>query len=254
MDRPERRRHRPGRTRLRRTGRPAARSTSRTLPSNFGVRSLARFDPELAAAVPAGLQRSACRTRSVPGIAVTAEWFHSTFKDLIDRNNVALSASDYTAGDGLQPGDSGTVTAYNLAASKASAVRLPRPQRSRPEAHLQRHRDQRQRAGCRSGARLFGGTSTEQTISNCCSAAAQQPEPARVLRSERRTTSRSRRRSSWQAPIPLPWYGITFSGSLQALAGACSEATRFRTACSRPALAGTPPATRRPNGRARTCS
>ena len=188
-----------------------------TLPNNFGVRSLARFDPNLKRpyqlAFNAGLSHEV-----LPGIAVTAEWFHSSFKDMIDRNNVALSASDYTAVQVYNPLQGGTVTAYNLAASKASAVDYL----DRNDPDLKRTYDGIEinfNAKLPKGARLFGGSSTERTVANSCSAAANNPNLLAFCD-----------QSKYDIPFltsfklagtyPLPFYGINVSGSLQALAGA----------------------------------
>jgi hypothetical protein len=187
------------------------------LPSNFGIRSLARFDSELQR--PYQLAFNVGVSHEVfSGVAVTAEWFRSTFKDMIDRNNVALAASDYTAVQVYNPVTRGTVTAYNLAASKASAVDYL----DRNDPDLERRYDGIEinfNAKLPGGARLFGGSSTERTIANSCSAAASNPNLLAFCD-----------QNQWDIPFetsfklagtyPLPWYGITFSGSLQALAGA----------------------------------
>ncbi len=80
---------------------PACEINFANLPANFGVRSLSAFDP--------GLQRPYQLAYNVglshevrSGIAVTAEWFHSNFKDLIARNNVALYGQQLYTGHGRQ--------------------------------------------------------------------------------------------------------------------------------------------------------
>ena len=188
-----------------------------TLPANFGVRSLARFDPELQR--PYQLAFNAGVSHEIfSGVAVTAEWFHSTFKDLIDRNNMALSASDYTAVTIYNPVSRGTVTAYNLAASKASAVDYL----DRNDKDLKRTYDGVEinfNAKLPGGARLFGGSSTEKTVANACSAAANNPNLLAFCDQTQYdipfTTS-----FKLAGTYPLPFYGVTFSASLQALAGA----------------------------------
>jgi hypothetical protein len=154
----------------------------------------------------------------LPGVAVTAEWFRSTFKQLIERNNVALSLSDYTPVTLYNPVTGGTVTAYNLAASKANASDLLdsndpdlRHQYDGIEINIS--------ARLPHGVRVFGGSSTERTLSNSCSAAKNNPNLLAFC-------------DQWQNDIPfqtsfklagtypLPWYGIAVSASLQALAGA----------------------------------
>jgi hypothetical protein len=188
-----------------------------TLPANFGVRSLARFDPDLKRpfqrAYNLGISHEV-----LPGVAVTAEWFHSTFHDLIDRINVAVAADDYTAVQISNPLDGGTVTAYNLARSKASAVDYL----DSNDPDLERTYDGIEinfNARLPRGARVFGGTSTERTVSNSCSAARTNPNLLAFCD-----------QSEWDIPFqtsfklagsyPLPFYGITVSGSLQALSGA----------------------------------
>ena len=188
-----------------------------TLPSNFGVRSLARYDANLRR--PYQLAFNAGVSHEVlPGVAVTAEWFHSTFKDLIARNNVALSAADYTPVSVYNPVTGGNVTAYNLSAAKANASDLL----DTNDPNLKRKYDGIEinfNAKLPKGARLFGGTSTERTVSNSCSAAANNPNLLAFCD-----------QSQYDVPFetsfklagtyPLPFYGITFSASMQALAGA----------------------------------
>ncbi len=188
-----------------------------TLPSNFGVRSLARFDPELKR--PYQLAFNVGVSHEVfSGVAVTAEWFHSSFKEMIARNNVALSLSDYTPVSVYNPVTGGAVTAYNLAASKASAVDLL----DTNDSKLKRTYDGMEinfNAKLPKGARLFGGTSTERTISNSCSAAANNPN---LLAFCDQTQFDVPFTTSFKlaGTYPTPLYGITFSASLQALAGA----------------------------------
>lgn len=66
-----------------------------TLPANFGVRALSTFDPNLARpyqlSYNLGVQHELLR-----GTSLTVEWFHSDFKNLIERNNVLRTAADYT--------------------------------------------------------------------------------------------------------------------------------------------------------------
>ncbi|MFN7981467.1 MAG: TonB-dependent receptor [Vicinamibacterales bacterium] len=187
------------------------------LPSSFGVRSLARFDPNLSRPYQLAFNVGASH-EVLPGVAVTAEWFHSTFKNLIARNNVALSAADYTPVSIYNPVTGGTVTAYNLAASKAAASDLL----DSNDSNLKRKYDGLEinfNAKLPKGVRLFGGTSTERTLSNSCSAAANNPNLLAFCDQSAAgipfTTS-----FKLAGTYPLPFYGITFSASLQALAGA----------------------------------
>ena len=69
------------------------------------------------------------------------------------------------------------------------------------------------------GARMFGGLSTERTLANICSAAKNNPN---LLAFCDQSQSGIPFTNSFKlaGTYPLPWYGITVSGSLQALAGA----------------------------------
>jgi hypothetical protein len=188
-----------------------------TLPASFGVRSLARFDENLKRPYQLAFNLGVSH-EVVPGVAVTAEWFRSTFKQLIDRQNVALSASDYTKVTLYNPVTGGTVDAYNLAASKAAASDLL----DSNDPDLKRRYDGIElnfNAKLPKGARLFGGSSTERTLANSCSAAAHNPN---LLAFCDQFALNIPFQTSFKlaGTYPLPLYGITFSGSLQALAGA----------------------------------
>ena len=49
---------------------------------------------------------------------MTAEWFHSDFKNLIARNNVARTAADYTLINVASPIDGSVIPYYNVSAAK----------------------------------------------------------------------------------------------------------------------------------------
>jgi len=68
------------------------------------------------------------------------------------------------------------------------------------------------------GGRLFGGTSTDRSIANSCGAAATNPNFLLFC-------DQSKSGIPWRTQLklvgtyPLPWWGLQFSGSLQALPG-----------------------------------
>ena len=63
-----------------------------SLPANFGVRALSTFDPNLSR--PYQLMYNVGVSHElVPGTSVTAEWFHSDFKNLIERNNANIKVT-----------------------------------------------------------------------------------------------------------------------------------------------------------------
>ena len=190
---------------------PACEINFANLPTNFGVRSLSAFDP--------GLQRPYQLAYNVglshevrSGIAVTAEWFHSNFKDLIARNNVALSASSYTPVTVVNPLDNSLITAYNLRPEFASAVQNvdstdPNLKRSYNGIEININ------ARLPHGARVFGGTSTERTISNSCSAAGSDPNLS-LYCDQTKSGIPFETSVKFAMTFPLPWYGITASGSV----------------------------------------
>lgn len=53
---------------------------------------------------------------------MTAEWFHTDFKNLIARNNVARGAADYTEVTVYSPIDGSAIPYYNVSPAKANAV------------------------------------------------------------------------------------------------------------------------------------
>ena len=216
MDRPEQRRHRAGRARLR-------------LP-DAGLRDQLRAaagELRRARAVGVRSEPGAARTQLtynvgvthelLRGTSVSAEWFHSDFKNLIARNNVARSASDYTPVNVASPIDGSPITYYNVSAAKLAAVQNvdsndPNLKRSYNSVELNFN------TRLPGGARLFGGTSIERIITNSCSAAANDPNLLLFC-------DGSKNNIPWLTSFklagtyPLPWYGITVSGALQALAG-----------------------------------
>jgi hypothetical protein len=187
------------------------------LPANFGVRALSTFDPNLRRpyqlAYNLGLSHEVFR-----GVAVTGEWFHSDFKNMIARNNVARSASDYTPVTVYSPRDGTPITIYNVSSAKLNQVTNV----DSTDENLTRKYDGVElnvNARLPHGARIFGGLSSEKVVTNSCSAAANDPNISIFC-------DGSKNDIPWQnsfklaGTYPLPWYGISVSGSLQALAGA----------------------------------
>jgi hypothetical protein len=187
-----------------------------TLPANFGVRSLSTFAPDLER--PYQLMYNVGVSHELlAGTSVTAEWFHSDFKNLIARNNVARTAADYTLVNVASPIDGSIVPYYNVSAAKSAAVTNvdsndPNLTRSYNGIELNVN------ARLPHGLRVFGGTSTEKTVANSCSAATNDPNLLTFC-------DGSKNNIPWitqgkvAGTFPLPWYGITVSTALQFLAG-----------------------------------
>jgi len=185
-------------------------------PANFGVRALSVFDPNLQRPYQltynVGVQHELFR-----GTSVTAEWFHSDFKNLIARNNVARAASDYTPVTVYSPIDGSPITYYNVSAAKVSAVQNV----DSNDPNLQRwYNGIELNVNMRlpRGARVFGGANFERIITNSCSAAEHDPNLLLFC-------DGTKNNIPWQpgfklaGTYPLPWYGISVNGALQALMG-----------------------------------
>jgi Carboxypeptidase regulatory-like domain len=186
------------------------------LPTNFGVRALSVYDPNLKRPYSVMYNVGAVH-EVVPGTSVTVEWFHTDFKNLIARNNVARTAADYTLVNVANPLDGSNIAYYNVSAAKSSAVQNV----DSNDPNLQRWYNSLEinvSARLSHGIRVFGGTSTERAISNSCSAATNDPNLLLYC-------DGTKNNIPWQtsgkvaATVPLPLYGVTFSAALQALVG-----------------------------------
>src|SRR3954468_23050494 len=187
-----------------------------SLPANFGVRALSTFDANLSRPYQL-MYNLGVSHELLRGTSVQVEWFHSDFKNLIARNNVARTAADYTLINVASPIDGSVIPYYNVSTAKSSAVTNV----DSNDPNLTRNYDGVEfnfNARLPHGIRLFGGTSTEKTLSNSCSAAGNDPNLLLFC-------DGSKNNIPWitagklAGTVPLPWYGITVSGALQALAG-----------------------------------
>jgi len=187
-----------------------------SLPANFGVRSLSTFAPDLKRPYQymynVGIQHEL-----VPGTSITAEYFYSSFKNLIERNNVARTAADYTLINVANPIDGSVIPYYNVSTAKVAAVNnvdSNDPNLTRTYNGVELNFSTR----LAHGVRVFGGMSTERTVSNSCSAASTDPNLLLYC-------DGSKNNLPWitsgkvAGTVPLPWYGINFSVALQLLAG-----------------------------------
>ena len=192
-----------------------------TLPANFGVRSLSTFDPNLARPYQitynAGVQHELMR-----GTSLSVEWYHSDFKNLIARNNIARTSSDYVPVTAFSPIDGSPITWYNIVnTARAAAVN----NYDSNDPNLKRWYNSFEvnlNARIPGGARISGGTSTERTITNSCSAAGYDPNLLLYC-------DGSKNSIPWVTAVklfgtyPLP-YGVNVSAGLQSLPSALGTA------------------------------
>ncbi len=187
-----------------------------SLPANFGVRALSVLDADLQRpyqyAYNVGVSHEL-----LPGVAVTAEWFRSDFKDMISRNNVARTIDSYTRVPVVSPIDGSVIDAYVPKAAFASAVsNVDSTDRGLTRGY--NGIEINFNARLPRGARVFGGTSTERTLANVCSGASGNPNFLNFC-------DQSQSGLPWTTQVkmagtyPLPWYDVILSGSYQGLAG-----------------------------------
>jgi hypothetical protein len=186
------------------------------LPSTFGTLSLASVDPNLERPYQYSTNLGMSH-ELLPGLALTAEWFRSTFHDMVSRNNIRRTAASYTPVNVVSPLDGRVITAYNVLPQFRQLVENV----DTTDPDLQRVYNALEvniNARLPHGIRFFGGTSTERTISNSCSAASTDPNLSLFCdQSESGIPFSTQFKLS--GVVPLPWYGITVSGSFQSLPG-----------------------------------
>jgi hypothetical protein len=186
------------------------------LSSSFGALKAAVVDPDLERpyqyAYNLGISHEV-----LSGLALTAEWIHSDYKNMVTRGYTQRDANSYDKVTVYSPVDGAAINVYNV---KPQFLPLQTTIDS-TDKDLKRHYNSLElnfNARLPHGIRFFGGTSTERTIVNSCSSAA--TDPNRLLFCDQ---------SQYDIPYstqfkiagvaPLPWYGITFSGSVQSLPG-----------------------------------
>jgi hypothetical protein len=203
-----------------------------TLPSNFGVVSLASPDPELKR--PFVDQFNVGVTHELlRGVSVSGEWFHNDSKNVMLRTNVLRPGTYNSDGTVTNPSyrpitifspiDGTPLTVYDVTAAAASQTRNV----DTNEAGLTQGYNAFEfnfNARLPRGARLFGGSATDRTVANTCAAAATNPNFLITIGGVNYCDQNNsgipwRTQLKLAGTFPLPWYGIVLSGSFQALPG-----------------------------------
>ncbi len=202
------------------------------VPTNFGVVSLASPDPGLTR--PYVDQLNLGITREVArGVSVSAEWFHNDARNSFERNN-SLRPGSYSNGmvtnasyrpvTVFSPVDGTPIAIYDtVSAAVASAVKNIDSNDSDVKQSYNAFEFNFQ-ARLPHGARVFGGSATDRTIANTCSGAASNPNFLVTIGGVNycdQTNSGIPWRTQFKlaGTVPLPWYGVTFAASYQALPG-----------------------------------
>jgi hypothetical protein len=197
------------------------------MPANFGTVALSKFDPHLKNpymySYNLGVTHELFR-----GFAVTGEWFHTDFKNILERNNVARPGSmagaasvnnaNYRPVTVFSPIDGTPMTVYDPVSSAVVAA-VANVDTNDPNLKQSYNSFEfNVNARLPHGLTLFGGTSTDRTISNSCSAASTNPN---ILLFCNGATNGIPWRTQFKLSgnYPLPWWGLQASGSFQALPG-----------------------------------
>ena len=186
------------------------------LPANFGVRSLAQFDPDLKR--PYQWAFNAGVTREIrPGLSATFEYFRSDFRDITMRINSLRTAASYDRVDVVSPIDGSVIPAYTVKPAFSSAV--ANVDSTNPDMKRWYNGfDMSFNARMPGGVRAFGGVNIERSLNDTCVAALS--DPNRSLYCDQSDSG-----IPWQKQFkgtlvyPLPWYGISVSAALQSLNG-----------------------------------
>jgi hypothetical protein len=197
------------------------------VPRNFGVISLANPDPKLKRpyvdAYNVGVTHEIIR-----GLALSAEWFHNDGKRLVVRNNTlrpgtfsgpaTVTNTNYRPITVFSPIDGKPITMYDTV---SAAVQQAVANVDTNEPLLQQKYNSFEfnfNARLTRGITFFGGSATERTVANVCAAAVTNPN---ILNYCDQSQSGIPWRTQFKlaGTYPLPWWGLSFSGALQALPG-----------------------------------
>jgi Carboxypeptidase regulatory-like domain len=203
-----------------------------SIPANFGVASLAQFDPNVKR--PFVDQFNVGATHELMrGVSVSADWFHNESKNIWEQNNIlrpgtyangTVDNASYRPVTIFSPIDGAPITMYDpINATVSRAVQNVVTN----DANLSQGYNAFEfnvNARLPHGARVFGGSATDRTVANTCSGAATNPNflvnIAGVNHCDESTSGIPwRTQFKVAGTVPLPWFGVILSGSYQALPG-----------------------------------
>jgi hypothetical protein len=186
------------------------------LPANFGVRSLATPDPDLAR--PYSLPINVGISHEVlAGLSVAAEYYHISFKNITMRTNSLLNTDSYNQFSVVSPLDGSVIPVWVI-----------KPEFRGQVANVDSTNDDMKRtyngmdinfnARMARGMRAFGGFNIERSLNNVCVSA--QSDPNRSLYCNQADSG-----IPWQKQFkatfvyPTPFWGLQVSVAYQNLNG-----------------------------------
>jgi hypothetical protein len=201
------------------------------VPANFGVVSLSSPDPNLTR--PYVDQFNVGVTHEVMrGVSVSAEWFHNDSKNPFERNNVArpgtyangaVNNPAYRPVTVFSPIDGTPITVYDVLPAFATATtNVDTNDAAVKQAYNAIEFNFNARLP--KGGRMFGGAATDRTVALTCAGAATNPNFLVTIGGVN-YCDQSNGSMPWRTQFklagsfPLPWYGVQFAASFQALPG-----------------------------------
>jgi hypothetical protein len=158
----------------------------------------------------------------LPRLSVTGTWYHGTYHNLTSTVNRAVTPADYTPVSIFNPIDGTPITIYNISAeaSNRATDNLTSLDPAKKDIYNSYSAEFRARPG---RAQFFGGVSFEREMQvNCAVGTQQNPNYLRFCDQTHLPKGQQIPYSAnvrLNASYPLPWWGITLSGTLQSNAG-----------------------------------
>src|SRR5437870_9396933 len=202
------------------------------VPTSFGVVSLANPDPNLKR--PYVDQFNVGGTHEVlRGVSLSFEWFHNQAKNIWKRNNVArpgtfangaVNNPSYRAVTIFSPIDGTPITMYDPINATVNRAVVQIDSNDTDLSQSYNAFEFNFNARLPHGARIFGGSATDRAVAYSCSAAATNPNFLVTIGGVNycdQTNSGIPWRTQFKlaGTFPLPWYGVQFAASFQALPG-----------------------------------
>jgi outer membrane receptor protein involved in Fe transport len=152
----------------------------------------------------------------LPRLSVSANWFHVDYYNLRVRRNVLQTFADYTPQPVVSPLDGSVIAVYNVSAAKRQQVQYL--DTNAPDRKLWYNGVEFTfTARLPRGGTLFGGTTTERILAVMCD---EPSNPNNLLYCDQRKGGIPFKTSlKLSGSMPLPWWGLQVSASLQEMAG-----------------------------------
>jgi Carboxypeptidase regulatory-like domain len=153
-----------------------------------------------------------------PRVSVSGAWFYGNFHNLTSTMNRNLSAADYTPVQIFNPQDGTPITIYNISAAAQGRAtdNFTFVDPDRRDVFSSYEFQARARAGA--GVLIFGGVSIERELLKNCTIAQTDPNLNRFCDQFNLPEGQNiPYTANWRlnASYPLPWLGITVSGTFQ---------------------------------------